>query len=50
MGHPCVFFHVCLGFFEQTIQFSQQINEKNVHPVDNTGIRTHDLHNMSLPP
>ena len=36
--------------FEQTLQFLQQINLKNVHPVYGAGIRTHDLHNMSLLP
>ena len=29
-----------LGLFKQTIQFVQQINVKNVHPVDGAGIRT----------
>ena len=32
----------------QTLQFLQQINVKNVHPVYGAGIRTHDLRNMSL--
>ena len=31
-------------------QFLQQINKKNVHPVNVAGIRTHDLWNMSLLP
>ena len=28
----------------------QQINVKNIHPVYDAGIRTHDLQNMSLSP
>ena len=35
------------GLFKQTIQFLQQINEKNVHPVYGARIQTHDLLNMS---
>ena len=34
----------------QTLQFLQQINVKNVHPVYGAGIQTHDLWNMSLLP
>ena len=37
-------------FFKQTLQFLQQINVKNVHPVHGAGIRTHDLQNTSLLP
>ena len=39
-------------FFKQTIQFLQQINVKkcHVHPVSGTGIRTHDLWNLSFLP
>ena len=51
-GQPGPFF-VCFCLFKQTIQFLKQINVKkcpNVHPVYSTGIRTHDLHNVSLPP
>ena len=33
-----------------TLQFLQQINVKNVHPVFSTGIRTHDLQYMSRLP
>ena len=35
---------------KQTVQFLQQINVKNVHPVYGAGIRTHDLSNMSRHP
>ena len=37
-------------FFKQTIQFLQQIDVKNVHPVYRAGVPTHDLWNMSLRP
>ena len=33
--------------FNETLQFLQQINVKNVHPVSSAGIRTHDLWNVS---
>ena len=36
--------------FKQTIQFLQQINVKNVHPVYGAGIRTHGLLNTSSHP
>ena len=36
-------FSFIFGLFKQTIQFLQQINVKNVHPVYGAGIRTHDL-------
>ena len=36
--------------FEQTLQFLQQINVKNVHAVYGAGVRTHNLWNMSLLP
>ena len=39
-----MYFHL----FKQTLQFLQQINGKNVHPVNGAGIRTHNLRNMSL--
>ena len=45
-----VLFLYIFGLFKQTIQFLQQINVKNVHPVYSAGIRTHDLSNMSRPP
>ena len=35
---------------KQTIQFLQQINVKNVHPVCGAGIRTHDILNTSRLP
>ena len=38
------------GLYKQTIQFLQQINVKNVHPVNGAGIWTHNLLNMSLHP
>ena len=41
MGHPQpLFVYFCL--FKQTLQFSQQINVKNVNPVYSAGIRTHN--------
>ena len=43
-------FFVYFRLFKQTLQFLQQINVKNVHPVYGAGIRTHDLWNMSLLP
>ena len=36
--------------FKQTLQFLQQINVKNVHPVYGAVIQTHDLWNVSLLP
>ena len=44
MGHPWPL------LFKQTLQFLQQINVKNVHPVYGTGIPTHNLRDMSLLP
>ena len=38
------------SLFKQTRQFFQQINAKNVHPVYGSGIRTHNLSNMSCHP
>ena len=35
-------------FPNKTLQFLQEINVKNVHPVYSAGIRTHDLRKMSL--
>ena len=48
-ANPSLFLHI-FSLFKQTIQFLQQINVKNVHPVYSTGIRTHDLSNMSRHP
>ena len=45
MAHPRPLFLI-----KQTLQFLQQINVKNVHPVCGVGIRTHDPWNMSLLP
>ena len=44
MGQPRPLFRP----FKQTLQFLQQINVKNVHPVYSARIPTHDLWNMSL--
>ena len=49
MGQPrdlVVYFRL----FKQILQFLQQINVKNVHPVYSAGIQTHNLWNMSLLP
>ena len=40
-------FSFIFGHFQTILQ---QINVKNVHPVNGTGIRTHDLHHVSLLP
>ena len=41
-------FSFIFGLFKQkSLQFLQQINVKNIHPVYGTGIRTHDLRNAS---
>ena len=50
MGHPLASFSFIFYLFKQTIQFLQQINLKNVHPVYGAGIRTHGLLNMSRHP
>ena len=48
---PASFIIYFFGLFKQTsLQFLQQINVKNVHPVYGAGIQTHDLWNMSLLP
>ena len=48
---PESFLLFIFGLFEQTsLQFLQQINVKNVHPVYGAWIRTHNLCNMSLLP
>ena len=44
---PGLFF-VYFRLFKQTLQFLQQINVKNVHPVYGAGIRTHELRNISV--
>ena len=47
MGQTRPLFH----FFRlSSLQFLQQINVKNVHPIYGAGIRTHDRLNMSLLP
>ena len=46
-GHPRLFF-IYFRLFKQPIHFLQLW--KNVHPVYSTGIRTHDIWNMSLLP
>ena len=49
----CVFpglFFVYFRLFRQTLQYLQQINVKNFHPVYSAGFRTHDLWNTSLVP
>ena len=43
-------FYFIFGLFKQTIQFSQQINVKNIHPEYGAGIQTHNLSNMSRLP
>ena len=44
-------FSFIFGLFKQTLlQFLQQINVKNVHPVSGAGIRTHNLLITSLLP
>ena len=50
LGQPRPIIVFIFGFFEQTIQFLQQINVKNVYPVYGAGIRTHDLSSMSCHP
>ena len=48
-ANPGLFlFYFCL--FKQTLQFLQQINVKNVHPVSGTRIQTHNLLITSLFP
>ena len=41
-GHPRPLFHLILSF-QANNTILQQINEKNVHPVYQAGIQTHDL-------
>ena len=47
---PGLFFIFIYILFKQTIQFLQQINVKNIHPVYGPGIQTHNLLNMSSLP
>ena len=51
MGQPRPLFRLFSVFFKKNINtILQQIHVKNVHPVYGPGIRTHDLHNVSLLP
>ena len=51
MGQTQPLFRLFSVFFKQTsIQFYNKLMWKNVHPVYGTGIRTHDLQNVSLLP
>ena len=50
MRQSGLFFILFSVFFKQTIQFLQEINVKNVHPVYGARIWTHDLSNMSHHP
>ena len=43
MGQTPASFSFIFDLFKQTIQFLQQINVKNVHPVYGAGIRIHGL-------
>ena len=49
MGQPRPLLLFILSF-QTTLQFLQQINVKNVHPVYAAGIRTHNIQNMNLVP
>ena len=50
-GHTRLLFHLFSVFLnKQTLQFLQQINVKNVHPVSVSGIRTLELLNASRLP
>ena len=49
MGHPWPLFHL-FSSLQKTLQFLQQINVKNIHPVYGAKIQTQDLWNMSLLP
>ena len=44
IGHPRPLF-VYFRLFKQTLQFLQQMNVRNIHPVYGAGNRTHDLRN-----
>ena len=46
MGHPGPLFSLFSVYTnKQSMQFLQQINVKNIHPVSGTGIRTDNLLN-----
>ena len=47
MAHTRPLFCLFLVFFKQTIQFLQQINMENVHPVYGAGIQNHNFLNIS---
>ena len=49
MGIPGLFLFISV-FSNKPLQILQQINVKIVHPVNCTGIRTHNLLNLSLLP
>ena len=49
MAIPGLFLFISV-FSNKPLQILQQINVKNVHPVNCTGIRTHNLLNLSLLP
>ena len=50
-ANPGLLFVLIFGLFKQTLlQFLQQINVKNVHPVSGARIRTHNLLITSLLP
>ena len=50
IDQPGLFFIYFRLFKQISIQFLQQINVKNVHPVYGAGIQTLNLQNMSLHP
>ena len=47
-GHPRFLFHLVSAFFEQDIQFPQQIILKIINFISAAGIQTHNLYIMSL--
>ena len=49
-GPTLATFSFIFGLFKQKFQFLQQINLKNVQPVNGAGIRTHDFWNVSFIP
>ena len=50
MGHLRPLFPLLCVFVKQTLQFLEQINGKNVHPVYHVVIQTHDPQIVSLIP
>ena len=50
IDQPGLFFIYFRLFKQISIQFLQQINVKNVHPVYGAGIQTQELWNMCLLP